>query len=1450
MKHILGFDIGSTTSSMVLLDESRNIIHSSYLFHAGQIMETLTNQLSDADLSQVTQIAYSSSCPDIFRIGKEIDSRVAYITAARHFHPDPEALLIVGGEKFGLVSFARNGSYQNFRSNTSCAAGTGSFLDQQLSRLNIESIAKLGELASSNTGNFPKIASRCSVFAKTDLIHAQQEGYKLSEICDGLCYGLAKNVIDAVFDEQDVSRLIVSGGVSLNSGVMKHLGRLTGAELMIDEYSHLYGAIGAALSVLESKEEASLLKGKGKEGIVLSELISPGEKQKNYQNPPLELKLSDYPDFSGYKEYLFSSQTFPRMSQVEVSIYEKPDQLSSLDVYLGIDIGSTSTKAVVLDAEKRVIAGLYTRTSGRPVEAMQTLLEAIDHMQQEEACAFTFKGAGTTGSGRKLIGQIINADTEPDEITAHARAAVELDPETDTIIEIGGQDSKFTILRDGIVTLSIMNNVCAAGTGSFIEEQANKLHCPLSEYAERASRAASPMTSDRCTVFMERDLNHYLNEGYSKDELLASVLHSVRENYLTKVTGKAQVGKKIFFQGATAKNKALVAAFEQKLQKPIMVSRYCHLTGALGVALELHDIQPETSHFRGIDLWKSEIPVRSEACDLCTNHCKLKIAEVGSETVAYGFLCGRDYDTAAYVKQEKVGFELLKMHERTFRFRPKTESGRITIGLPKILHLADEELLWQYFFDQLGIRTISNKDYATAVKDGKKIADAEFCAPVAAAFGEVTKLNELADYIFLPIFLEDGPSGRTSKLYCYYTQYISSMLSSTKTFRGKEKILMPLLRSLKSESHMFAELTGMLHKIGFNHLGTKDVKSAYFQAASVLSQQNEQWRLLYKENRKEEDVNVVILGRPYTVLSRHMNNKIPEIIAKKGYNAFYMDMLPENTEMDSQHAELVKIMTWKYASKILKSADQVARSNHLYPILVTSFKCTPDSFVIEYFREIMDAYRKPYLILQLDEHDSAVGYETRIEAAIRSFTNHFEAGFTQKNELDKSKSAKAKVPYQLAAEAKEDVEDILEEHNISADLFSELYEEEEEAFDLSDVKSGETNKLKGRKILIPGWDLYSGNLLTSMLFAAGFDAEIIPDTPDSIQRSLNLNTGQCLPLSLITQNACEYIREQNLDPSAVALWIPRGYLACNLPMFPHYMRKLLKRYDESMAEVIIYPGNAAFYDFSIKMGVNAYLVYLFAGGLHKVACKLRPYEKVKGATDAAVERSLGMLANAFKNQQSKEPVVKEMMQLFDEIELLPGKRPKVAIFGDMYARDNDVFNQDLVRIIEEHGGEALPTSYSEYLRIILKQTEMRLFHEGRYLLHYNLRFLKYLIPLLEGKYSKYFEKYIKNIKPVNEELFDILEKHQLHFMQRGETVDNILKIENLIRSYDDISLFVATNPAYCCPSLVTEAMSASIEKMTGIPVVSIEYDGTRGAKNEDVIPYLQLGKEKIKATEI
>jgi predicted CoA-substrate-specific enzyme activase len=1397
--YFLGIDIGSVSISIVKVDKEKKIVQSSYLSHEGQLIFYLKNTLKEYNLKDIIGIAITSSTPEIIHNAHSFDNRVSFIKATKEIFPNADALLIVGGEKFGLALFDKKGNYRTYKSNSSCAAGTGSFLDQQSRRLNLENIEHFSSLAFQSKGDFPKIASRCAVFAKTDLIHAQQEGYKLSEICDGLCHGLARNIVDTVFkDLNGISELVFAGGVSQNKAVASHIEKLTGLKPNTHKFGHLFGAYGAVLCMIEENQNhENTLKIIGVDDLIINKV-----KEKSYFYQPLTIKLSDYPDFKSFKSYLYQSATHQSTIPVEVDLYVDFKELSSTKIYLGIDIGSTSTKALLLDENKNVIAGFYTRTSGQPVIAIQTIFESIDDLQKKYKIAFDVLSVGTTGSGRKFIGKIIGAELVLDEISAHARAAIELDPEVDTIIEIGGQDSKFTTLSNGRVTFSVMNNVCAAGTGSFIEEQAQKLGVSLSEYSKRAEKALSPMASDRCTVFMERDLSHYLNEGYNVDEILASVLHSVRENYLSKVAVGANIGNKVFFQGATAKNRALVAAFEQKLGKPIMVSKYCHLTGALGVALELFDNKVVSDKFRGIGLYHKEIPVHAEVCELCTNHCKLNVAGINGTTEAYGFLCGRDFNDEKFVENNTSGFDLIKSYKSTFRFVPDNEANKIpVVGIPAALYLWEDLFLWKTFFNRLKIKTISSENYLNMVKEGKNHSGAEFCAPISALHGHVVSLSSKADYIFLPVYLEEKQKKqKRRRLYCYYSQYAASLAAS---ITNKElKLISPVLNSLQNILLLKLELFKSMHLL-LPDLSILDVSNAYDYAKRKNEERKKNWKNLFANYAlKDNEMNVVMLGRPYTVLSQTMNNKIPEIFSKLGVKTFFQDMLPLPEKEAEELTSLLDAFKWNYAAKIVVAADYVAKTKNLYPVLISSFKCTPDSFVVEYFKQILDIYKKPYLVLQLDEHDSSVGYETRIEAAIRSFKNHKE------KHGKRSKSTPA---------------------------FSKI-----------NLVNG-INALKNKTLLMPNWDDYAVRLLVSTLRYAGLDARCLKDTPSSIQRSLGANTGQCLPLNIILQDAIDYIKENHLNPSDTAIWMINSGLACNLSMFPHYMAKILNSAGDGLEKVNIYLGDLSFVDISMNTSINVYLAYMFGGYIRKIVCKIRPYEEYKGETDRIANKALDYLCKTIEKGESREEALKIVIAWFEAIKTKPGKRPKVAIFGDLYARDNEVLNQDLVRLIEENGGEAITTPYSEYLKIISSPWLIRAFKEGRYLNAATMKFLRNIIPLVENKYYKYFQKLIDEepVKHVND-IEEKLNHFNVKISNSGESLENLLKIFHIAEQHPDLTLFVQTNPAYCCPSLVTESMAAKIEKLTGIPVLSIEYDGTLGKKNENVIPFLKLSIEKDK----
>ena len=1391
ISHVLGIDIGSVSISVAKLTPEKEIIKTSYEFHHGNIIETLKKILNNFNLSRICGIASTSSTPSVIKVCSQYDNRISIITAARHFHEKIGAILIVGGERFGLISFDENGNYQNFKSNSSCAAGTGSFLDQQARRLNLSGIEELSRIAFNNKGIIPKIATRCAVFAKTDLVHAQQEGYSLEEICDGLCYGLAKNIVDTLMKgEQKNPPIIFTGGVSRNRAVARHIQSIIGVNIIADEMSYLYGAIGAALNLLDELNRLN----KTDIGSVDDILIHKPLEKKHYYEP-LRLKLSDYPDFSSYKKYEYTAFDPEDMYPVEVDIYEHLVSSNTYEVYMGIDIGSTSTKAILMDRDRKVIAGFYTRTAGRPVHAVQKLFASIDDVIEKNDIDLTIIGAGTTGAGRKFSGKIIGADIIVDEITAHARAAFELDPEADTIIEIGGQDSKFTTLRKGMVTFSAMNNVCAAGTGSFIEEQALKLRCPLSDYSSRAEGRRAPIASDRCTVFMERDMNHYLSEGYSVDEVLASVLHSIRENYLTKVAIESSIGNTICFQGATAKNKALVAAFEQRLNKPIHVSRYCHLTGALGVALMLMEQGATESRFKGIHLYKKDIPVKSEVCDLCTNHCKITIAGVDGENVAYGFLCGRDYDTKKYINNNLSGFDLLKERKKVLSFSPTREY--VTIGIPSALHLYEDLPMWKYFFDQLSVKTMTSEPYTEAVKEGKRMAGAEFCAPLTALHGHVKYLLDRADYVFMPFYLEKKQDEKNvRRQFCYYTQFSSSLVSNL-TPPGTNRFLMPLVNYLYNPIHTKVQLYNILKPVINHDIRYFDVSRAYDRALEFKESCSSRLKEMYKkESDRAGDIHIVFIGRPYSILPVSMNSGIPGIFASQGVKAFYQDMLSYTREDIASIEPLCNELPWHYASEILKAAEVVARTDGAYPVYVTSFNCSPDSFAVEYFKKLMESHEKPYLILQLDEHSSSVGYETRIEAAVRSFRNHYS--------VHKSDRTKAPVIY---------------------------------APSLIPAKK---NHFMNKTLLIPNWDNISLPLIIANLKSEGIDARLLEETETSIQKSLRLNSGQCIPLNIIAQEFIDYVEKHGLDPANTVLWIMTTTLACNLRMFPHHIRNIFHSYGHGMSAAEVYTGSMSFADLSIKLPINSYFAYMFGGLVRKMGCRIRPYEKEKGKTDRMIKKSIDVLADSFLGNRSKESAVAQVVSYFDNIEINYEPRPKIAVFGDLYVRDNEVMNQGLVHFIEKNGGEVITTPFSSFLKMISGQYFRKWFIEGQYLNVLSTKTFFATATMLEKTYYKYFERVLKEPDPEYDESPEkILSEYNIRVENTGESMDNILKIYYIKKHYPDVALFVQTSPAFCCPSLITEGMAKEIEKKTGTPVVSITYDGTGGSKNDIIIPYLR-----------
>jgi len=607
----LGLDVGSVSLKTVVLGEDGGILFEDYRRINGRpfaVAQVALGELHGRFSSdQVRGVAVTGSGGKKLAEalgGSFVNEIIALSAGLARIARDIRTAIEIGGQDSKLLLFAPDGGngsrpvLRDFSMNALCAAGTGSFLDQQASRLGVAIEKEFGELAL-RSDHPPRIAGRCSVFAKSDMIHLQQIATPVHEIAAGLCVALARSFKSTVGKGKPFDRPVAFlGGVASNAGMVAAFERileLDKGQLVIPPHHRTMGALGAALYIRE-QSSSSVPSSQFSVFSPHSSLLSPQHSALSTQHSVLStqsclLKGAEaLEDLPGGAVSLESGGRLAKLHPFltsagtpDLSVPPLPDG-PRIAAYIGIDVGSVSTNVVAIDSENRLLAKQYLWTASRPIEAVRRGLEEI---QREIGDRILVRGVGATGSGRYLIGEMAGADVIRNEITAQATAALWIDPEVDTIFEIGGQDSKYISIRKGTVCDFEMNKACAAGTGSFLSEQAERLGIDLEEeFSPLALDAPHPVAlGDRCTVFMESDLLHHQQQGVATPDLLGGLAYSIVHNYLNRVVGDRRVGERIFFQGGTAFNKAVVAAFNAVLGKEVTVPPHHEVTGAIGVAM-------------------------------------------------------------------------------------------------------------------------------------------------------------------------------------------------------------------------------------------------------------------------------------------------------------------------------------------------------------------------------------------------------------------------------------------------------------------------------------------------------------------------------------------------------------------------------------------------------------------------------------------------------------------------------------------------------------------------------------------------------------------------------------------------------------------------------------------------------------------------------------------------
>jgi predicted CoA-substrate-specific enzyme activase len=1180
--YFLGFDIGSVSLNTVVIDEKNNILEEYYDYVYGKPFNVLKDRLSSVlkkyASDAINGIAVTGAGGKLATEligGVFVNEIIAQATSAGILYPEARTVIEIGGEDSKLIILEKNpengfSRLVDFEMNSICAAGTGSFLDQQARRIGVPIENEFGKMALMSV-NPPRIAGRCSVFAKSDMIHHQQIATPLHDIVAGLCFALARNFKSNVARRKEILKpVIFSGGVAANTGMIrafKETLNLIDGELIIPVHHSAMGAIGAVYYALANKLDLNHLPGISK----LDEYLS-GTATEFISLPPLKETSAEY-------------------RKVVHPLKNGDDKTG---VYMGLDIGSLSTNVVLIDKEHRVVARRYLPTAGKPLEAIQKgLTEIFDEIGER----ITVLGAGTTGSGRYLTGDFIGADNIVNEITAQAIAAIDYDPTVDTIFEIGGQDSKYISIENGVVVDFEMNKVCAAGTGSFLEEQAEKLNINIvEEFGCMALSSDCPVKlGDRCTVFMESDLNSFMQKGARNENLVGGLAYSIVYNYLQKVVGERRIGNKIFFQGGVTNNKAVVAAFEQVVGKKIIIPPHFDVTGAIGAAILAKRSMSEgqETRFKGFGMRNAAYKVNRFVCKGCTNHCEISRVKIDGEkkSLYFGGRCEK-YETDDRKKENNnIPNLFTKRTEMLLEgFVEKKSWKSISIGIPRALMVFYQQFpFWRSFFEQLGFTVVISKESdKSLVSKSIETITTETCLPVELMHGHVMDLMEKGvDYIFLP-FIVNGKQKEGNKTFncnCPWIQTYPFMIKAA--LRGKvdeTKLLIPTLHFRFFERALLGEMTGYFNeRFG---ISKTEIRKAILKADEVQTLFEKRLVDYGKEVLDTIPKNcrpVVLLGRPYNSSDQHLNLGLIDKLISQNVMPIPLDMLdlsPYNIFTNYRN------MYWPNGQKLIAAAQLVAKSDNLHAVYISNFRCGPDSFIWHYVTEELKG--KPFLHLEIDEHSADAGMITRIEAFLDSLNGS--------------------------------------EKNVKKELT------------IFRPRPSPASPQKGRVMYFPYMN-DGAYMISAAARSCGIASEVLPkQTGEDLALGRKYTSSkECFPMICTTGSFLKKLMEPGANPSKMSFFMPDHNGPCRFGQYNQFQRILFDKLGFQEAELITPSNDTSYEDVAGEHGqkfrINAWKGFVVADFLHKIHRETRPYELNKGDSDRLYEDSLSRLVKCIENDQ-------------------------------------------------------------------------------------------------------------------------------------------------------------------------------------------------------------------------
>ncbi len=1398
MMKSLGLCIGASNIGFVILEQDQDtikVIESKTIAHEGNPRKVVGTLLTSNVLKSVDRMAVTGRklrhMLNVSTVSEPEAVEYAY-QFNKENHGDVSIVVSAGGETFMVYQLDYNGKIIDVYTGNKCASGTGEFFLQQLKRMDV-SVEEA--VSSADLENPYKVAGRCSVFCKSDCTHALNKGAPKESVIAGLCDMMAGKIME-IIKRVEYKKVLIIGGTAENSVMIDFLQRKIG-DVSISPYAKAFEAVGAALWALQNEvkplpDPASL--------------FSHQESSFSFL-PPLK-------DFE-------SKVIFKEMARQKP---KKGDQC-----IIGLDVGSTTTKAVLMRSKDRaILASVYLRTNGDPIGASKRCYEEL---QKQLGVEIQINGLGVTGSGRQIAGLHALTPAVINEIIAHAAAAVYFDPEVDTIFEIGGQDAKYTYITNGVASDYAMNEACSAGTGSFLEESAKEsLDIDTLQIGTIALQSTNPPNfSDQCAAFISSDIKSAIQEGIEIRDIAAGLVYSIGMNYINRVKGNRAVGNKVFMQGGVCYNKAVPLAMASLTGKEIIVPPDPGLMGAFGVALEVRNklklgLIP-SMQFDLKELAEREVAYKqSFVCvggkEKCDRKCNINRIVIKGKTYPFGGACNKYYNMMRDQSEIDVAsLDLVHLREKllfeTYGLqykKPTTNPVGKKVGIINSLLVNSLFPLYYNYFAALGYEVIYTDEINTQAIDRK---GSSFCYPIEIAHGALGSLCEKdPDIYFLP-HVKSMPvkNGADASVTCPFVQAEPYYLTTAFPEIKQKILLTPVLEMGKG----YAEAKDVFIQIGLD-LGhdRNRIEEAFNHAVQAQigfgeACQAEGQKFLAELEADPSKIAVVLFGRPYNAFTKQANMGIPHKFASRGIAIIPHDFLPYGEE------ESISSMYWAMGQTIMKASKTVKRHPQLFGTYITNFSCGPDSFVVGYFRNEMG--QKPSLTLELDGHTADAGLDTRIEAFLDVVTSYIQ--------ITKGQILPSAIAFRPAVTVTENGNTWIED------------------------SKGVRYTLQDKKIhlLIPSMGDMGSKLLAATFRYTGVYATA---APAPTEKELKLGRAfasckECLPLLLTIGSLTDYLDTRTTTDELLVYFMPETSGPCRFGQYNILMKNVIEKQRLEDIALFSLTSENSYAGLGTQFVLRAWHSIIISDTLEEIRSAILVLAEDQEKAMAIYEEVCQKIIYAVEHDSwvQLKKTLKACVQELNDIKRIGTieEAVKVALIGEIYVRRDDFSRQYLIEKMAKKNIIVRTAPIAEWIYYCDYIVKHKLVVKSSWKSQFKV--------IIQGFFKNKYEKTIK-------EIFSKSGFYETHLIDVDRIIDNvsdlispkltgetILTVGSAITEViEEVSGVLSIGPFGCMPARIAEAIISEsmnqkklhiardqklvqkvMEHYPSLPFLSIETDG-------------------------